>query len=189
MKRIAAVIILFAIPLWLLMEALAELNHASLNKAFIGDSITEAWALPRANYGRYGQSSAEILARFPAAISGRGYTRVYMLAGTNDVLLHLPPSETEANLKKMVELARANGVEPVLGEIPPIYAEKGQLQPAVEELNRRIVALGTADHVPVVLYYEVLRGHRSMQIQDGIHMRRRGYWAMEYALLRTSNPF
>ena len=67
-----------------------HLIKASANTAFLGDSLTEEWVYPRVNLGIYGNTTAQMFARFPAQIQGHHYRRVVILGGTNDLsLIHI----------------------------------------------------------------------------------------------------
>jgi lysophospholipase L1-like esterase len=173
-----------AAPLIALVLVAPLLNHASRRVAFMGDSITQGWAFPRANFGIFGQTTAQMLARFPNQIPNRNFRTVVILGGTNDTLLGIDPAFTIANLSRMVDLARAAGVEPILAEIPPIYKQNGRFLPAVQRLNAGIVTLAATKHVRLADYYDALLNHPSC-FSDGTHLKRRGYLRMEVALLQT----
>jgi lysophospholipase L1-like esterase len=173
-----------AFALILLLLLLQILNHASPRVAFMGDSITQGWAFPRANFGIYGQTTAQMLARFPNQIPNRNFRAVVILGGTNDILLGLDPAVTVANLACMVDLARAANVEPILAEIPPIYKQNGRFLPGVQRLNAAIIALAASKHVKLADYYDALLNHPS-SFSDGTHLKRRGYLRMEFTLLQT----
>ena len=116
--------------------------HANPHDAFMGDSITEGWTLPTVNLGIHGQTTAQMLERFPRQVPGHGYTTVFILGGTNDTLLHLDPQETIANLGRMVDLAQAAKIEPVLSEIPPIFRDNGAYSAAVDAIEREDYSTG-----------------------------------------------
>jgi lysophospholipase L1-like esterase len=177
-----------AAPLIALVLVAPLLNHASRRVAFMGDSITQGWAFPRANFGIFGQTTAQMLARFPNQIPNRNFRSVVILGGTNDTLLGIDPAFTIANLSRMVDLARAAGVEPILAEIPPIYKQNGRFLPAVQRLNAGIVTLAATKHVRLADYYDALLNHPSC-FSDGTHLKRRGYLRMEVALLQTRLDF
>lgn len=161
---------------------------ANEHDAFMGDSITQGWTLPRVNLGIHGQTTAQMLDRFAQQIPNHGYTTVFILGGTNDVLLHVDPQTTIRNLEGMIDIAEAAKLEPVLAEIPPIYRDNGAYSPAVDTLNQQIVQLAESHHLKLVNYYGALVGHPGFE-SDGIHMKRRGYWMMDIALMRTKSPF
>jgi len=64
-----------------------------------------------------------------------------ILGGSNDTMLGIEPTVTINNLNRMVDLARAAHAEPILSEIPPIYAEDGKFDGKVHYLNQQIVRL------------------------------------------------
>lgn len=178
-----------AVLLWLLVGGwviVPRLNRASGSVAFLGDSITQGWHLPRENFGIHGQTTAQMLERFQRQVPG--HRSVVILGGTNDTLLGIDVSETIANLDAMLTLARRDGVEPVLSEIPPIYRDAGKFLPAVERLDAAIAGLAQTRHVPLVDYHAALLGHPDA-FSDGTHLKRRGYLRMELALLRVKNIF
>jgi lysophospholipase L1-like esterase len=166
----------------------AVLNRASSRVAFMGDSLTQGWGFPRANLGVFGQTTEQMAARFAGQVGGHGYREVVILGGTNDTLLGIDPEATWGNLGRMVEMARAEGVEPMLAEIPPIYRDGGRYLSAVRRLNAGIVRLAEAKGVKLVDYFGALEGHREAY-SDGTHLKRRGYLRMELALIKVENPF
>ena|SRR5215469_1853057 len=100
---------------------------------FMGDSITDMWALPRfggffpgkpyVDRGISGQTTPQMLVRFRADVIALEPKAVLILAGTNDLAGNTGPialEETEANLASMAELARANGIRVVLASVLPV---------------------------------------------------------------------
>jgi len=168
--------------------AAISLNHSGPNNAFMGDSITYIWGFPRINLGISGQTSAQILARFPTQITNRGYTKVFILAGTNDVLLGIDPDTTIRNIDAMATRTQQAHAEPILAKIPPIFAGDGKFTTAVNALNVRIANLASARGLKLVDYNAALRNH-PREFLDGIHVNRRAYLRMELALIRATNPF
>ena len=165
-----------------------SLNRASSRIAFMGDSITQGWSLPRVNLGIHGQTTAQMVERFPQQVLGHGYQRVIILGGTNDVLLGISPDITVANLSKMIDLADSGKVEPTICEIPPIFRTDRDYNTQIEALNKRIAGLAAARHIKLVDYFDALDHHPGYS-SDGVHMKRRGYLAMERALLQVESPF
>ena len=164
-----------------------HIAHAGRDVAFLGDSITEGWYYPTVNYGVHGNTTAQMLDRFDRSIPGHGYRTVVLLGGTNDVLQGLDPDITIQNLEKLAVETTEQHAEPVLCEIPPIFHSYDpkvtkDFGPQVIDLNSRIVKLAAAHHWKLVDYYTPLAGHPS-DSSDGVHMKRKGYLAMERALL------
>ncbi len=183
-SRLTAVLISVAIT-WLAVGC--NVFSADRNVAFLGDSITRGWRYPRTNFGIFGNTTAQMLARFPQTIPGHNYGKVIILGGTNDVLLHLSSAETIHNLEMLGEETVNENAEPVLCEIPPIFhnyvpGDTKNYMPAVIDLNRRIASLAHQHHWKLVDYYTPLVNHPAY-LADGVHMKRRGYLVMEAVLL------
>ncbi len=96
---------------------------------FMGDSITELWALaesfpgqPYVNRGISGQTTSQMLVRmFPDVIALKP-AAVVILAGTNDISRATGTVTAEmvkSNLQAMAQLAAANGIKVVLAAILP----------------------------------------------------------------------
>jgi lysophospholipase L1-like esterase len=157
--------------------------------AFLGDSITQGWAYPVANFGVMGNTTLQMLQRDSAVLSGHNYAKVVILGGTNDVLRGIEPQITVSNLEKIALAVQRSGAEPVLCEIPPIFHalnvnDTKDYSNDVRQLNRQIVHLAAEHRWRLVDYYDPLRRHPHAS-SDGVHMKRRGYLLMEIALLRA----
>lgn len=164
---------------------------------FLGDSITENWALADPalfahgveNRGISGQTTAQMLVRFRADVVALHPQVVHILAGTNDVAGNTGPTsaaEFENNVMSMVEIARANGIRVVLGSIPPTASFSWQPQlnpvPTIRALNTWLHAYAKQQRVPYIDYYAVLTGSsgelRADLGNDGVHPNRVGYGLM-----------
>ena len=157
--------------------------------AFLGDSITQGWAYPAANFGIFGNTTQQMLERDAAVLAGHGYAKVIILGGTNDVLLGIEPEITVSNLEKIALAVQRSGAEPVLCEIPPIFHslkvdDNKDYSNDVRRLNAQIAHLAAEHRWRLVDYYDPLRYHPHVS-SDGVHMKRRGYLLMEIALLRA----
>jgi lysophospholipase L1-like esterase len=157
--------------------------------AFLGDSITQGWAYPAANFGIFGNTTQQMLERDAAVLAGHGYAKVIILGGTNDVLLGIEPEITVSNLEKIALEVQRSGAEPVLCEIPPIFHslkvdDIKDYSNDVRRLNGQIARLAAEHRWRLVDYYDPLRYHPHVS-SDGVHMKRRGYLLMEIALLRA----
>src|ERR1700736_490225 len=99
--------------------------QASGNIAFMGDSITAFWSLPKSNLGIPGNTTTQMLERFSQDIAKRDYKAVIILGGTNDmrILSHPIQEEVEiasSNIEQMAALAERQNLTVVLCAIPPI---------------------------------------------------------------------
>lgn len=185
------------VVLWLLslvaVLVWATRGKASPDTVFFGDSITEGWSLPSVNFGIFGNTTTQMLARFNEVTDGH-FARVVMMGGTNDVLQGFDPEVTIANLHQMIARARAKRLTVIVGQIPPIYKDNGVLLPKVDALNERIAAevkswQSSGEPVYLVNYNSAVKGHLDGYASDGIHLRHRNYARMEWQLLKVANVF
>lgn len=168
---------------------------------FMGDSITENWALAdpalfrdgRLNRGISGQTTPQMLVRFRSDVIALKPKAVHILAGTNDLAGNTGPTraqDLEDNIMSMVELARANGVRVILGSIPPTagFNWRPELRPApqIHELNLWLRDYAAQQRLAYIDYHSVLAGP-SGELNpslgnDGVHPNRNGYRAMRALL-------
>lgn len=164
---------------------------------FIGDSITENWALADpaffnhdvVNRGISGQTTAQMLVRFRADVIALRPKIVHILGGTNDIAGNAGPTSPQDfknQIMSMVEMARANGIDVVLGSIPPAanFPWRPEVQPApiVKSLNAWLREYAASKKISYVDYYAALTGP-SGELQsgfgnDGVHPNRKGYEVM-----------
>lgn len=172
---------------------------------FMGDSITEGWGMkataaspargvffpgkPYLNRGISGQTSPQMLVRFRQDVIDLKPKVVVILAGTNDIAENtgkMTLGETEGNLESMVELARANGIRPVLCSVLPstdFWWHKG-LEPApkIKALNEWIKMYAAKNDVVYVDYYSAMvnseGGLKKEFSPDGVHPNAAGYGIM-----------
>jgi lysophospholipase L1-like esterase len=123
---------------------------------FLGDSITDSWKLneyfpnqPYINRGISGQVTAQMLIRMQPDVIAHKPKVIVLLAGTNDIAGNLGAVTNEfiaGNIKSIVELAHANGINVVLASILPIsdYNKRANGETIIRSLQRppdRILAL------------------------------------------------
>ncbi len=128
-------------------EANEQLSSAPY-VVFIGDSIFDGWFRKQPEYftgnnfacrGISGQTTSHMLVRFRADVLKLNPKAVVILAGTNDLALNNGFIENEhilENVISMVELAKSNGIRPVLCSILP--ASKYPWRTAVENVPEKI---------------------------------------------------
>jgi len=163
-----------------------------------GDSITEGWVRLAPDLfgsrvigrGISGQTTAQMLVRFQADVIALRPRRVQIMAGTNDVAGNQGPTSEQGwanNIKSMVQLAKANGIEPVLASIPPAnrFAWKPGMKPAarIVSLNAWLREYAKQQGLVYVDYYAVLTdGSGALKPEygeDGVHPNAAGYAAMK----------
>lgn len=166
---------------------------------FMGDSITEGWIVADPQFfsengfvdrGISGQSSAQMVARFQHDVVALSPEAVHIMAGTNDIGGATGPITEEeflGNIRAMVALARANGIEVVLAAIPPMSRllprPDFDTRPVVRRLNAALAALARERGIEFVDYYTPLAEESGdfdpAFANDGVHPTRAGYDVME----------
>ena len=205
MKRILFMKHWFAAIALLLVLAVLP-GAAQPRAALMGDSITELWldlhpGFFKANNllgcGISGQVSGQMLERFQKDVVDRHPAIAVINAGTNDIAENQGAYDedvTFSNIISMVDMARRNGIKPVLSSVLPAAAFRWR--PSVTDapekiasLNARLQAWALENVVPYVNYYAAMVTlGRSMDpgySNDGVHPTSDGYDVMEPILLRT----
>ena len=175
---------------------------------FIGDSITELWKHrrpgffnpKRINRGIGGQTSPQILLRMMSDVIAHGPRIVHILAGTNDVASNTGPiaeDTTVTNIVAMVQLAKANGIRPVVGTIPPAaqFFWRPEIDPVgkIRAINRKLQMSSKSNRFTLVDYYDALaNAEGALPVTlgaDGVHPNASGYERMEKALVDKVSAF
>lgn len=187
----------------------AALHDAELRPdvVMIGDSITENWARADASLfaarriagrGIGGQTSAQMLVRFRADVVALQPRLVHILAGTNDVAGNGGATSPEAwknNIMAMTELARANGIQVVLGAVPPAdrFFWRPGVRPAAQivTLNNWLRDYAAREGLGFIDYHAVLANEqggldRALSL-DGVHPNRDAYAIMDRLFLAAVN--
>lgn len=172
------------LPCAIVFAGLASLTGCgvSISNVFMGDSITAFWSVPGVNLGVPGNTTAQMLARYPAEVPGHGYRTFVLLGGTNDVRKLVPTEEAIANIAAMARVARIQGMNVVLCELPPIYEDRFKRDPGVRALNASIKQLAESEHYYLVDYYDPMIGHPEY-FKDQLHPNAEGYAVMNDALV------
>ena len=174
---------------------------------FMGDSITDMWALPRfggffpgkpyIDRGISGQTTPQMLVRFRSDVIALQPKVVVILAGTNDIAGNTGPitlEETEGNLASMAELARANGIRVVLSSVMPVsnYGHDREGNPVdmrikrapekILELNAWIKKYAAEKGHAYLDYFSAMVDEQGLLkkelSEDGLHPNAAGYAVM-----------
>ena len=167
----------------------------------MGNSITQLWGIAEpqdfgpahVNRGISGQTTSQMLVRFRADVLDLHPQVVVICGGTNDIAqntgyISLP--HILGNLVSMVELARANGIAPVLCSLLPAreFGWRKELEPAplIIELNAMIREYARRENVPYVDYHAAMSeadgGMVAAYTYDEVHPTAAGYDVMEKIL-------
>ncbi len=157
---------------------------------FMGDSITDGWARQHPEFfsdnnyigrGISGQTTCQMLARLrPDAIELKPKF-ILILGGTNDIAQNNGPIEIDnivGNIISMCELAKFNGITPVICSVLPAheYAWRKHIKPTekISELNTKLKAYAeNTEGVEYLDYYSSLvdsrKGLSKEDSRDGCH--------------------
>lgn len=166
---------------------------------FLGNSITESWALIDSSFfmvngyldrGISGQTSSQMLIRFRQDVIDLKPALVVILAGTNDIAENAGPIELKyvlGNIVSMVQLAQANNIKVIISSVLPAnkFPWRVELQPAEQiiKLNSMLKSYCDENKITYVDYYPMLvdesMGLDIKYSKDGVHPNYDGYKIME----------
>lgn len=140
-----------------------------------------------------GQTSAQVLLRFQPDVVALRPRAVHLLVGANDITGNTGPTTPyryQCNVRAMVALAQANGIDVILGLLPPppLAPVRGRFDTGLwsVELNDALRYIAQQYGLAVADYHAALddgTGHlRADCSNDGLHPNRRGYAAMAAVL-------
>jgi len=177
---------------------------------FMGDSITEFWKVndssffdkSKINRGISGQTTPQMLLRFPQDVISLKPEVVIILAGINDIAENTGPISNEGileNIIAMSELAKANNIKVILCSVLPAnrFNWNPKISPAnrVIELNKMIQSFADKNKIIYVDYFSQMvddeNGLQKQYGEDGVHPNKEGYLVMKTivneAIERISN--
>lgn len=175
---------------------------------FMGNSITENWAYYHPNFfsdnnfcgrGISGQTSSQMLVRFTADVVELHPKAVVIMAGTNDVAhndFYVEPEKVVENIIAMCNLAKANGIVPIIGSIPPCSEfpwRKEILNPGqtIVNINKSLKEYAQNNDIVYVDYHAALAdenlGLPKTLSDDGCHPNPDTYFTMEEMVLKAIN--
>ena len=175
----------------------------------MGDSITDGWAkndpdwfreYNLAGRGISGQTTSEMLVRFRPDVIDLHPEYVVILAGINDIARNngfIRLSKVYGNIVSMVELARFNGITPVLCTLLPAHElgwrkALGDPRPQIDSLNSMIKGYASDNDIPVIDYHSAMKdGQGAMREPlrwDAVHPNKEGYKVMEKTFLGVMLP-
>lgn len=166
---------------------------------FMGNSITEMWKdahpdffkdHPYVNRGISGQTTPQMLLRFRQDVIDLNPKVVVILAGTNDIAGNTGPMTLEQirdNILSMVELAKMNGIEPIVCSVLPAfdYPWRPGQEPNIKipKLNNMLKTMAKEKGVLYLDYFTEMTDERNglppKLTTDEVHVTKAGYDIME----------
>lgn len=150
--------------------------------------------------GISGQVSSQMLVRFQSDVVNLHPKAVVILAGTNDIAKNngqIEPAHVMENIQSMCQLAKANGIVPILASVLPAnqYRWSPGINPVndIRELNNMIKAYAEANKIEYVDYYSTLvndeYGLSKEHSKDGVHPTVAGYKVMERVVMKSVKKY
>ena len=173
---------------------------------FMGNSITENWAYFHPDFftshnflgrGIGGQTSAHMLVRFKTDVIDLQPKAVVIMAGTNDVAHNdfwVAPEQVVNNVISMCELARANGIIPIISSITPCtgFVWRTEIKDAgqtIVDINKNLKAYAEAHDIVYIDDHSALAdenmGLPKTLSEDGCHPNPDTYFTMEEMVLEA----
>ena len=173
---------------------------------FMGNSITDNWAYYHPEFfnenrfcgrGISGQTSAQMLVRFTADVVDLHPEAVVIMAGTNDVAhndYYVAPEGVVDNIVAMCNIARANGIVPIISSIPPCsqFVWRKEIEnpgQTIVEINRILKDYAQANDIVYVDYHSALTderfGFKKELSEDGCHPNPDTYFTMETMVMEA----
>jgi lysophospholipase L1-like esterase len=173
---------------------------------FFGSSTTDNWGRrydsvffpgkPYVNRGLSGQTTPQMLVRFQQDVVALKPAAVVFLGGSNDVAGNTGPmtlEDTEANIRSMVAIAKANGIKMILASQQPTiefpWNKGSHPAPALLALSAWEKEYARTQGLAYVDYYSALvgpdGGFREGLSVDGVHPTASGYALMTPVVQRV----
>lgn len=173
---------------------------------FMGNSITENWAYYHPNFfsdnnfcgrGISGQTSSQMLVRFTEDVVELHPKAVVIMAGTNDVAhndYYVEPEKVVENIIAMCNIAKANGIIPIISSIPPCSEfpwRKEILNPGltIVNINKNLKEYADKNGIIYIDYHAALAdknlGLPKTLSGDGCHPNPDTYFTMESLVMEA----
>ncbi len=169
------------------------------NVVFIGNSITKKWIELHPKFfkcnniidrGISGQVSSQMLVRFQEDVIRLKPKVVVIMAGTNDIADNngqISVNHILQNIISMCQLAKVNGIEPILSSLLPVtkYPWQSRLnhKTKINDLNSLIKDYSKNNNISFVDYYSEMSDNNGNFLKglsiDGVHPSEEGYKIME----------
>jgi lysophospholipase L1-like esterase len=133
------------------------------------------------NRGVCGDSTGDMLRRFPQDVLGFNPTHVIIMGGGNDAFDHLPLSTAKANFQAMVDTSRKNRIIPLFGL--PIPCTIPEYEAFLADLRKWLECYAREENIPVLDFYSpyhaaLKQGRERELLADGVHPDLPGYRLM-----------
>lgn len=112
------------------------------------------------NAGNPGETTEEGLERYTAVLDANNPDLVLLMEGTNDMFFGDPYDQVEDNLRYMVQMALARGINVIIATIPPVisnsYRNRDEQESRIVGFNPRIYKIASDYNIPVAPVFETI---------------------------------
>ncbi len=173
---------------------------------FMGNSITEYWTYYHPDFfngnnfcgrGISGQTSSQMFVRFIADVVELHPKAVVIMAGTNDVAhndYYVEPEKVVENIIAMCDIAKANGIVPIISSIPPCsgFPWRQEIEnpgQTIVNINKSLKTYAENNGIVYVDYHSALAdknlGLPKNLSDDGCHPNPDTYLTMESLVMKA----
>lgn len=133
------------------------------------------------NRGVCGDSTGNMLRRFPQDVLAFNPTHVIILGGGNDAFEQLPLSTVKANFQALVAASREHRIIPLFGL--PIPCTIPEYAAFLDDCRKWLESYAQAENIPVIDFYSpfqaaLKQGRERELLVDGVHPALPGYRLM-----------
>jgi len=91
------------------------------------------------NAGTIGDGTDQSLAKLPNALAQQSYTHLILLSGSNDIIFGLDAGQAVLNLSAMIDIGLSQGLEVIIGTLPPLVGGSDGMNLARNQINQAIL--------------------------------------------------
>lgn len=174
----------------------------------LGDSITEGYpwmrqnswveltaqelGLSLINRGICGDSTGDMLKRFPQDVLAFNPTHVIIMGGGNDAFEQLPLATVKANLQALVAASRKHRIIPLFGL--PIPCTIPEYEAFLADYRKWLEGYAQEENIPVIDFYSpfqaaLKQGRERELLLDGVHPDLPGYRLMAKTAVAALNAY
>lgn len=147
-------------------DSLTQGGYPSLLAAQIGKTVIDA------GHGGYQTSSGLSVVNSALSRNKPGYVLIWY--GANDVIHDLSHESIIANLRTMIQAAKANKTVPIISNCTPMYWGHDIFNGSVQLLNPKIAQLASEEGITMVDMAGAFGTDTSYYVADGLHFNSAG---------------
>ena len=145
------------------------------------------------NAGIPGNTTSQMLSRLGRDVLAYKPDVLFLMGGTNDIGLDMSIANAVANIRRIVETARANGITVILMTIPPVNGDYNYRTANRAEYNADLADLASQEGIMLVDVFSALataNGYLAPEYSafDGLHLSQQGEQAVAETVYLALHP-